>query len=68
MKRPLSLAKPVRLPQAENNAQAELDASSGTARVVISASAHRALKVHCAQKGLQMKKVLDELLAAAGFK
>lgn len=68
MARPLSLAKPVRSPSQANEAQRELDASSGTARVVISAAAHRALKIHCATNGRQMKEVLDELLAQAGFK
>lgn len=67
-KPPLSLAKPPRSQPQANEAQQELDASSSTARVVISANAHRALKIHCATKGLQMKEVLDRLLADAGFK
>jgi len=72
-KPPLTLAKPPRSqPQAnehaQERAQAALDASSGTARVVISAAAHRALKIHCATTGRQMKQVLDELLAEKGYK
>ena len=64
----ISLVKPSRRTE-RTETQAALEASAaGTARVVISAKAHRALKIHCATTNRQMKEVLDELLAKAGFK
>ena len=56
------LTKPSRKPARQRANDVEI---GGTARVVISASTHAALRQHCFEHRCQMKEVLDLLVAGA---